>query len=119
MELTTNQYSEQWLVNRHDGDFYGDIKPASILRYVQQVSTAHAYHMGVTDEVYARTHTAYVLAKIAMHITRMPHVDETVTLITEPERLKHAVNKRITTLCAAQGQAAAAADSRWVLTAVD
>ncbi len=119
MELTTNQYSEQWLVNRHDGDFYGDIKPASILRYVQQVSTAHAYHMGVTDEVYARTHTAYVLAKIAMHITRMPHVDETVTLITEPERLKHAVNKRITTLCDAQGQEEAVVDSRWVLIDVD
>lgn len=119
MELTTTQYAEQWLVNRHDGDFYGDIKPASILRYVQQVSTAHAYHLGITDEVYARTHTAYVLAKIAMHISRTPHVDETLTLVTEPEQLKHAVNKRITTLYDARGQEMVVVDSRWVLIDVD
>ena len=59
--------------------------------------------MGLNDALYAATHTAYVLAKQALHIDRTPRVDETLTVITQPERCKRAVNKRITTFYDASG----------------
>src|SRR5699024_5872721 len=51
----------------------------------------------------------------ALHIDRTPRVDEVLTAVTEPERCKRAVNKRITTFYDQAGQQVAVLDSRWVL----
>lgn len=115
MPLAPTEYAQNFTVYRHDGDCYGYVRPASILRYGQQIATMHAYRIGLTDEVYARTHTAYVLAKLAVHFDRVPCVDEELTLITQPERLKRAVNKRITRIFGSDGREAGCLDSRWVL----
>lgn len=112
-------FEDEFTVYRHDGDCFGYVRPASILRYVQQVSTLHAYKVGLTDEIYARTHTAYLMAKLALHFDRLPHVDEVLTLRTQPEGLKRAVNKRITTISGADGVPAAVVDARWVLVDTD
>ncbi|MGN0984765.1 MAG: acyl-[acyl-carrier-protein] thioesterase [Gemmiger sp.] len=109
------EYTKQFEIYRHDGDHRGLVKPGALLRYAQQIATEHAYAVGLTDEVYAATHTAFVLAKTALHITRTPRVDETLTLVTQPERTKRAVNKRITRVLDASGAEAALLDSRWVL----
>ena len=69
--------------------------------------------------MYASTHTSYVLAKLALHITRTPRVEETITVQTEPEALRRAVNRRFTTFCDAQGREEACVDSRWVLIDTD
>ena len=111
--LTT--YTQAYTIYRHDGDHRGLAKPGALLRYAQQIATMHAEAVGLTDEVYAATHTAYVLAKLAMHITRTPRVDEDLTLITQPESCKRAVNKRVTRFLDAAGQEIAVIDSRWVL----
>ena len=71
-------------------------RAGALLRYAQQVATAHAEAVGLDDALYRKTHTAYVLAKLALHVTRLPRVDEELTLVTQPERCKRAVNKRIT-----------------------
>lgn len=67
----------------------------------------------------ASTHTSYVLAKLALHITRTPRVEETITVQTEPEALHRAVNRRFTTFCDAQGREEVCVDSRWVLIDTD
>ena len=56
-----------------------------------------------------------MLAKLALHIERLPRVDEELTLLTQPENCKRAVNKRITHFYDASGAEAAVMDSRWVL----
>ena len=56
-----------------------------------------------------------MLAKLALHVTRLPRVDEELTLVTQPERCKRAVNKRITHFYDADGAEVATMDSRWVL----
>ena len=89
-------YTQKFTVYRTDGDHLGHVKLGALLRYAQQVATAHAEAVGLDDALYRKTHTAYVLAKLALHVTRLPRVDEELTLVTQPERCKRAVNKRIT-----------------------
>lgn len=47
--------------------------------------------------------------------TVCPRVDEELTLVTQPERCKRAVNKRITHFYDASGAEVVTMDSRWVL----
>ena len=112
-------YTQTYTICRHDGDHHGNAKPGALLRYGQQIATMHAEAAGLNDELYAATHTAYVLAKLALHIDRTPRVDETLTVTTRPERCKRAVNKRITFFNDAAGQQVAVLDSRWVLIDTD
>ena len=112
-------YTQTYTICRHDGDHHGNAKPGALLRYGQQIATMHAEAAGLNDELYAATHTAYVLAKLALHIDRTPRVDETLTVTTRPERCKRAVNKRITFFYDAAGQQIAVLDSRWVLIDTD
>lgn len=112
-------YTQTYTICRHDGDHHGNAKPGALLRYGQQIATMHAEAAGLNDELYAATHTAYVLAKLALHIDRTPRVDETLTVITRPERCKRAVNKRVTFFYDAAGQQVAVLDSRWVLIDTD
>lgn len=112
-------YTQTYTICRHDGDHHGNAKPGALLRYGQQIATMHAEAAGLNDELYAATHTAYVLAKLALHIDRTPRVDETLTVTTRPERCKRAVNKRITFFYDAAGRQVAVLDSRWVLIDTD
>lgn len=112
-------YTQTYTICRHDGDHHGNVKPGALLRYGQQIATMHAEAAGLNDELYAATHTAYVLAKLALHIDRTPRVDETLTVTTRPERCKRAVNKRITFFNDAAGRQVAVLDSRWVLIDTD
>ena len=119
MELQPYEYREDFLIYRHDGDFLGNIHPGTLFRYAQQIANTQCAVHGITDETYARTNTAFLLARQAFHITHMPHVDETVTLVTAPEQMHHAVNKRLTTVYDANGTELAFVDSRWVLVDLD
>lgn len=119
MELKPYEYQEKFLVYRHDGDFLGNIHPGTLFRYAQQLANTQCAAYGITDETYAKTNTVFLLARQAFHITHMPHVDETVTLVTAPERMHHAVNKRLTTVYDANGTELAFVDSRWVLVDLD
>ena len=69
-------YTQKFTVYRTDGDHLGHVKLGALLRYAQQVATAHAEAVGLDDALYRKTHTAYVLAKLALHVTRLPRVDE-------------------------------------------
>lgn len=113
--MTTPEYEKTFQVCRHDGDHLGHLKPGALLRYAQQIATEHAERAGLTDAVYAETHTAFVLAKMALHLNRTIRVDEMLSLLTQPECTKRAVNKRITRVRDERGEEAALLDSRWVL----
>lgn len=108
-------FTQNFRIYRYDGDFRGLLKPGALLRYSQQIAGEHAAALGLTDEVYARTNTAYVLAKLALHFTQPPRVDTTLTVSTEPEKLKRAVNRRFTIAADETGRELACVDSRWVL----
>lgn len=113
------KYTQKYRIYENDVDFRKMATLGSLLRYCQQIGTEDAEHYGITPELYASTHTSYVLAKLALHITRTPRVEETITVQTEPEALHRAVNRRFTTFCDAQGREEVCVDSRWVLIDTD
>ena len=78
MSAAPKTYTQKFTVYRHDGDHLGNVKPGALLRYAQQIATTHAEAAGLTDEVYTATRTAFVLAKLALHIDRTPHWAEDV-----------------------------------------
>ena len=112
-------FTQKYKIYRYDGDSRGLLKPGALLRYSQQIAGEHAVSIRITDDLYARTHTAYVLAKLALHFDRVPHVDETLTVTTEPEKLKRAVNRRFNIFYDGEGREVACVDSRWVLIDTD
>ena len=113
------KYTQKYRIYENDVDFRKMATLGTLLRYCQQIGAEDAEHYGITPELYASTHTSYVLAKLALHITRTPRVEETITVQTEPEALHRAVNRRFTTFCDAQGREEACVDSRWVLIDTD
>lgn len=119
MELKEYEFSETFPVFRHEGDCFGNILPGGVLRFAQQVATDQCTQYGITDDTYAKTKTAYVLAKQALHFYRTPRVDEQLTFLTQPEALKRAVNKRVTSVLDQAGHEVALVDSRWVLIDTD
>lgn len=84
------KYTQEYRIYENDVDFRKMATLGTLLRYCQQIGTEDAEHYGITPELYARTHTSYVLAKLALHITRTPRVEETITVQTEPEALHRA-----------------------------
>lgn len=112
-------YTKIFPVRQNDVDFRGRATPGALLRCSQQIAAEHAEHLGITQELYTTTHTAYVLAKLALHIVRAPAAGEALTLQTEPEALRHAVNRRFTAMLDEQGRETACVDSRWVLIDTD
>ena len=95
-------YTQKFTVYRADGDHLGNVKLGALLRYAQQIATTHAEAVGLNGSLYRETHTAYVLAKLALHVNRLPRVDEELTLVTQPERCKR--EAEVVTM-----------DSRWVV----
>ena len=87
------KYTQEYRIYENDVDFRKMATLGTLLRYCQQIGTEDAEHYGITPELYASTHTSYVLAKLALHITRTPRVEETITVQTEPEALRRAVEK--------------------------
>ncbi|MDD4850946.1 MAG: thioesterase [Gemmiger sp.] len=115
MERQPYEFEQEFEVYGYDGDFRGNIRPASVLRYAQEIAGRQCEHYGITQQTYEQTHTAYVLAKLALHFTRVPKIQEKLTLLTQPEALKRAVNKRLTVVLDEAGAEVALVDSRWVL----
>ncbi len=108
-------YRETFKIYQHDCDYREYLKPASLLRYAQQVAMQSARNAGMTDAFYEQTHTAYLLAKLALRFDRVPRVDEKLSLCTLPQKAYHAVNKRITWVLDEAGAQVALIDSRWVV----
>ena len=108
-------YTEVYTVYRHDCDMYRRMKPSAILRYTQQIATIHAEKLGLNDAYYDKANLAFLLAKQALEITRIPLADEQLTFTTYPEGSKRASYKRVTVITDQQGREVACLDSRWVL----
>lgn len=112
-------YTESFFVNRHDADFMGYLKPASLLRFAQQIATDQCTALGFTPEYFKTNRCAYLLAKQSLIFHRVPRIDETLTLTTIPEKTKHACCRRITVAKDESGTTVAEVHSWWVLVDLD
>lgn len=118
MQLYPN-YTKSFFINRHDVDFCGWLKPGSLLRYAQQIATDQCEALGFDTAYYQKNRFTYLLAKQGLEFTRVPRMDETITLVTMPERTRRARNRRVTAVLDASGTQIAQVDSFWVAVDLD
>ena len=108
-------YVQEYFVRRSDVDPMGYLKPGALLRYAQQISMDQCAALGFDDAFYKENHCAFLLAKQGLVFYRVPRYDETLTLITMPEKTRRASNRRITQVQDAAGNLVAEICSWWVM----
>lgn len=113
--MERRQYTEQMVVLDGDSDFRRNLKPSALLRYVEQVSANHARAYGMDYAFFKAHHCAFLVAKQAVQITRMPRRAEKLSLATACEVFQKGSMKRVTTLADEAGSPLAMVDSRWML----
>ena len=102
-------------VRRQDADFAGRMKPGALLRYAQQIATDHCTAVGFDLDFYRNNHCGFVIVKQELRFTRVPMVDEVLTLTTMPEKARHATSRRMLVVKDASGDTVAQVFSWWVL----
>ena len=115
MTTERREYTETLPALDGDCDFRRRLKPSAMMRYVEQVSADHARANQMDYQFFREHHSAFLVAKQAVKITRMPRRGEQLTLHTACEVFQKGSMKRITTLCGAEGQELVLVDCRWML----
>ena len=117
MEYRT--YSETMTVLDGDSDFSRHLKPSALLRYTEQVSADHARAHGMDHAFFKERHNAFLVAKQAVQITRMPRRAEKITLTTACEVFQKGSMKRLTALTNEEVERLALVDCRWMIVDTD
>lgn len=108
-------YSVEFTVTESECDADRRMMPGAFLRRVQQIATDQCTALGLTDEVYMRTHTAFLLAKQSAEFYVPVRPGQRVILTTCPSPEHRAVYNRFTELRDQDGTLLCASDTRWVL----
>ncbi|MEG0910053.1 MAG: thioesterase [Ruthenibacterium sp.] len=117
--MATQTYQDFFTVTDNECDTENRMTLSAILRRVQQIATDQCSARGLTAAVYARTHTAFLLAKaVAEVFVDIPRGTK-ITLTTQPSSAQRAVYYRYTTFRGDDGTLLAAVDSRWILIDTD
>lgn len=116
---TMQTYTHNVRAEQADCDFHNQMMPAALLRKAQQIAIDHCNAVGLDDSVYQRTHTAFLMAKVALELYRPITCGERLEITTIPSLPQRAVCHRFTTFTDQSGSLAAACDSRWVLVDVN
>ena len=117
--MERREYSEIMTALDGDSDFRRQLKPSALLRYVEQVSADHARAYGMDRQFFTEHHSAFLVAKTAVQITRRPMRAEKFTLTTACEVFKKGSMKRLTILTDTEGNRLALVDCRWMLVDTD
>ena len=110
------KYSETFCVAQYECDAASRMTPGAVLRRAQQLATDHCESAGISADVYVRTHTAFLLAKVAAEWAKPIPVGTQILAVTRPGAPVRAVHTRCTEFFdEATGERLCAMDSRWVL----
>lgn len=108
-------FSQDIQIFNYECDPWNRMTPGSALRRVQEIATAHCESLGLDDDFYQRTATAFLLAKVSLETRRMPAPAERVRLTTYAYGMDRAIFKRTNVFRDADGEVLCEVDSRWVL----
>lgn len=112
-------YAETFRVFDWEADANRHMTPGAILRRAQQIATDHCDSLGMDAAFYAGTHTAFLMAKLAMECYRPMTTGQTLRLETRPFSPVRAVFHRLCDFIDEQGELCCTVDSRWVLVNAD
>lgn len=109
-------HSQEFSVFHFECDPWDRMTPGAVLRRVQEISTGQCTFLGLDEELYKRTGTVFLLAKVSLQVLcRMPEIDEKITIETRAYGMRRAVYHRLTSLHSQNGTKLCEADARWVL----
>lgn len=117
MEMQT--FTRNITVRQDECDLRNEMTAAAYLRRAQQLAIDHCNAVGLTNEVYARTGTAFLMAKATVQLLHPVRVGQTLAATTIPTMPRHAACNRLTVFLDEEGREAAVCDSRWVLVDVN
>lgn len=110
-----SEFKKEFVAAQYECDFKNRLKAADLMRQVQQISTDHCDSLGIGDDLYQETHTAFLLAKSSLEIYEDIPVRSRLTMVTRPSQAVRAVYYRYTSIYNEEGREVASVDSRWVL----
>lgn len=79
-------YTKQTTGGVDDTDFAGHLKISAILRYFQDLATAHAEQLGIGFAAMQGRKQAWVLNRVCAEIAEHPHAEERLTTETYPHK---------------------------------
>lgn len=113
------QYEESFIVGQYECDCNGRIKAGALMSQCQAISTNHCNDIGMTIDIYHKTHTVFLLAKASLEIYGEICVGDKIRMVTRPSSPNRAVYSRYTRFLNEKGEEVAAQDSKWVLVDTD
>ncbi len=112
-------YEESFIAGQYECDCNGRMKAGAIMSQCQAISTNHCNAFGLTIDVYRKTHTVFLLAKVSLELYGEICVGDKIRIVTRPSSPNRAVYSRYTRFYNEQGEEVAAQDSKWVLVDTD
>ena len=113
--MNADFYTEFFTVHDFEADVNRNMTPGALLRRAQQISTDHCTRLGIDAALYAKTHTAFLLAKLTLQLYEPIPVGTRITLTTMPSAPQRAIYHRYTSFCDESGRLLCEIDSCWVL----
>lgn len=109
-------YQDSFNVYQFECDAWDRMTPGAILRRVQEIGTAQTEFLGIKEEMYKNTHTAFLLSRVSLKIFNCPKFKQKIRIEARAYGIHRAVYQRVTTLYSEEtGEKLCEADSRWVL----
>ena len=119
MSATVEFFEQDFIVGQYECDCNWRMKAGALMAQSQAISTNHCNELGLTIDVYRRTHTVFLLAKASLEIYHDIKVGDKLRVVTRPSGPKRAIYNRYTSFINEQGIEVAAQDSKWVLVDTD
>ncbi len=107
-------YEKEITVTGFECDFKGCMKYSALLRQAQQISREHSDQMGITLELHAQTHTAFLINDVKATLYHQLHPYDTITMRTQPFAPHRACFYRTTELWKG-GELQGVIDTNWIL----
>lgn len=113
--MNADYYEQSFVVQDFDIDPEGQMSLSAVLRKAQQIGTDQCTLLGIDSELYQRTHTAFLLAKLAVEFYAPMQWGDEIRIATHPSAAQRAVYHRRSDFTALDGTLLCRVDSRWVL----
>ncbi len=111
--MSVLSYSKLSSVNVHDVDFAGRLKISAILRYFQNLATAHAEQLGVGFASMQARELVWVLNRVCAEIVAQPQPEEQLNTVTFPLKPNAVDAVRDYYLYGADGRLLVKGTSKW------
>lgn len=109
-----NQFGQTISVQETDCDLNGRLLPSALLRFGQLVGEAHCVSLGLDEEAYHRTHSAFLLARVQLEIKGDIGIGDSLEALTTAGKMERAIFPRYTSFCHG-GEELASLDAAWIL----